>query len=152
MKKTLVLAGLLLASLAPLSSMAEEMRGEHPAYVHALSDLRAARWLIAHRAGDAVVADDEAQAIARIDESIQEIKHAAIDDGKDINDHPDVDAKLERKGRLHKAIELLKKVRKDLEQPEDNSSMRELQKRSLHHVDEAIKATHHVIVDLKMDN
>ncbi|MEO7105551.1 MAG: hypothetical protein ABIZ09_04185, partial [Rhodoferax sp.] len=36
---------------------------QHPAYLHALSDLRAARWLIAHRPGNAKVSGDEDVAI-----------------------------------------------------------------------------------------
>jgi hypothetical protein len=71
-------------------------------------------WLIEHRPGDASVSRDEDVAITRIDNAINEINRAAIDDGKDIKDHPQVDATLDRKGRLHRAEELLKKVHSDI--------------------------------------
>jgi hypothetical protein len=50
-------------------------------YLHALSDLRAGRSMLQHRPGDATVSANEELAIGAI-------KHAAIDDGKNIEDHP----------------------------------------------------------------
>ena len=42
-----------------------QYRAEHPAYLHALSDLRAARWLLSHRPGDLrVTVDEEARLTA----------------------------------------------------------------------------------------
>jgi hypothetical protein len=54
----------------------------HPAYLHALSDLREARFNVARRGGDPVMKWDEAVAIGAIDRAIKEIKEASIDDGK----------------------------------------------------------------------
>jgi len=76
-----LLAGLLLALALPFAVNAD-MPGKHPAYLHALSDLRTARWMLEHRPGDAAVSAREDVAVAEIDASINEIKHAAIDDGK----------------------------------------------------------------------
>lgn len=140
------LVPLLLAGLLPLVAMAD-LPGKHPAYLHALTDLRAARWLIEHRPGDAKVSGDEDVAIARINETIDEIKRAAIGDGKDLRDHPMVDAKLDHNGRLHRAEELLNKVHNDIAREEDDPLTRGLRDRSVQHLDEAIHATHQAIVD-----
>lgn len=138
---------LLFAAAIPLGAAAQDLPGKHPAYLHALTDLRAARWLIEHRPGDARVSADEDVAITRIDEAIGEIKHAAIDDGKDIHDHPPVDMHLDNRGRLHQAEELLRKVHSDIAREEDDPLTRGLRDRAVHHVDEAIGATHRAIVD-----
>jgi hypothetical protein len=121
----------------------------HPAYLHVLSDLREAQWLISHRAGDARVYANEDMALGEIQASLREIRQAAIDDGKNIDDHPPVDAKLDRKGRLHRAVELLHKARSDVAEEEDNRETRELQKRIVHHIDEATRATEHAIRDVE---
>src|SRR5580658_9461794 len=95
-------ATLSLLWLAPLAANAD-LPGKHPHYLHALSDLRTARWFIEHRPGDAAVSRHEDVAIVAIDRAIGEIEHAAIDDGKDIHDHPAIDTATGRPGRLHKA-------------------------------------------------
>jgi hypothetical protein len=132
--------------LAPLGALAD-VPGTHPYYLHALSDLRAARWLIEHRPGDARVSGDEDVAIARIDATINDIKQAAIDDGKNIQDHPPVDEKLDQKGRLHRANELLHKVHSDIAREEDDPLTRGLRNRAIHHLDGAIRATSAAIHD-----
>lgn len=141
------LVPLMFAMLIPLGAAAQDLPGRHPAYLHALTDLRAARWLIEHRPGDARVSADEDVAITRIDEAIREIKRAAIDDGKDIHAHPPVDAQLDNRGRLHRAQELLHKVHDDIAREEDDPLTRGLRDRAVRHVDEAMGATHHAIVD-----
>lgn len=141
------LVPLMFAMLIPLGAAAQDLPGRHPAYLHALTDLRAARWLIEHRPGDARVSADEDVAITRIDEAIREIKRAAIDDGKDIHDHPPVDTQLDHRGRLHRAEELLHKVHADIAREEDDPLTRGLRDRAVRHVDEAMGATHHAIVD-----
>src|SRR5579871_3067493 len=88
--------------------------GDHPYYLHALSDLRAARWMIQHRPGDWAQTVDETEAVRRIDAAINEIKKAAIWDGKDIEDHPHVDERPDHPGRLHAALDFLRKARQDI--------------------------------------
>src|SRR5271155_769122 len=106
MKKALLAA---VAGLSLLSGAAyADMPGKHPYYLHALSDLRAARWMLEHRSGDAAVSGHEDVAIQQIDGAIGDIKQASIDDGKDIHEHPNVDVPGDHPGRLHKAKELLK--------------------------------------------
>ncbi len=113
---------------------------DHPAYLHALTDLRAAR---AHlqRPDGGELREQEKKAIHEIDDAIGEIKKAAIEDGKDLNDHPPVDAHLEWGGRLRRALELLDKAHNDIAHEEDNGFAQGLQARALEHID---KAHHHV--------
>ena len=113
----------------------------HPAYLHALSDLRAARWMIEHRPGDWARMEDEIEAVRQIDAAINDIKKAAIDDGKDTSWRPVVDERPDHMGRLHEALEFLRKARADVAQEEDNTYARGLRNRSIGHIDAAIRAT-----------
>src|SRR6202000_3453344 len=106
---------------------------QHPAYLHALTDLRDARWNLEHRAGDAAVSSQEDVAIVETDRAIQEAKTAAMEDGKNIEDHPHEDAKINRAGRLHHALELLDKAKKDIAREEDNPETRDLRNRIVQH-------------------
>jgi hypothetical protein len=119
----------------------------HPAYLHALSDLRAARWLIEHRPGDWAQSDDEIAAVHQIDAAIGEIKRAALDDGKNINDHPHVDEYPEHRGRIRAALEFLRKARADISHEEDNAFANGLRNRSIGHIDHAIEAARRVFTD-----
>jgi hypothetical protein len=108
----------------------------HPEYLRALSDLRAAR---AHleRPDHGELKRQEKDAIHEIDETISAIKKASIDDGKDLNVHPPVDAKLDWPGRLHRAIELINKAHADIAKEEDNRFAQGLQQRAFEHLDKA---------------
>jgi hypothetical protein len=132
----------------PMAAIAD-LPGKHPAYLHALSDLRSARWMIEHRPGDAVVSRHEDIAITEIDKTIGEIKRAAIDDGKDIHDHPGVDVAADRPGRLHKALELLRKVHSDVAREEDDPMTRGLRDRAVGHIDVAIHETEKTLFDVE---
>jgi hypothetical protein len=138
-KLAIALFPLMLAGLAPLSASAQMLPGAHPGYLHALTDLRTARWFLYHQPGDAKVYADEDIGINEIDAAIGEIKKASIDDHKDLNDHPGVDVK-EHGSRLLKAIETLKAARHDVEGEEDNPQAKELRHRSLEHIDRAMHA------------
>ena len=130
-----------LVSLFTAYSSAKPAPGpSHPAYLHALSDLRDAR---AHlqRPDGGELRDQEKKAVHEIDEAINEIKKASIDDGKDLNDHVPVDASLDWRGRLHKSLELVNKAHNDVAREEDNSFAQGLQQRALEHID---KAHHHI--------
>jgi len=126
-----------------------DLPGRHPAYLHALTDLRTARWLLEHRPGDARVSAHEDQAIGAVDAAIGEIKRAAIDDGKDIHDHPALDAPPEYAGRLHRASEILHKTRNDVAREEDDPAVRGLRNRAVGHIDEAIRQTDRAIFDVE---
>jgi hypothetical protein len=142
-----LLVGGLLAAMSVAANA--DLPGKHPYYLHALSDLRAARWMLEHRPGDAAVSAQEDKAIIEIDAAIGEIKHAAIDDGKDLHDHPRVDAPNDRPGRLHKALELLRKVHSDVAREEDDPMVKGLRNRAVGHIDGAIHATETAVHDVQ---
>jgi hypothetical protein len=118
--------------------------GRHPAYLHALTDLRDARAHLEHFSSDPVDHEEE-HAIENIDKAINEIKRAAIMDGKDIQDHMPVDAHLNRSGRFHRALELLDKAKRDVSGEEDQPDTQGLQLRVIHHIDEAHHSVQHAI-------
>ena len=132
----LALAILALLLIPAYASAKPAAPREHPAYLHALTDLREAR---AHlqRPDGGELREQEKKAIHEINDAIAEIKKAAIDDGKDINDHAPVDARMDWTGRLHRAVELLNKAHNDVAQEEDNASAQGLQQRALEHIDKA---------------
>ena len=132
----LALAILALLLIPAYASAKPAAPREHPAYLHALSDLREAR---AHlqRPDGGELREQEKKAIHEINDAIAEIKKAAIDDGKDINDHAPVDARMDWTGRLRRAVELLNKAHNDVAQEEDNASAQGLQQRALEHIDKA---------------
>jgi hypothetical protein len=110
-----------------------------------LSDLRAARWMIEHRPGNWVQTQDEIAAVNRIDAAIGEIKKASIEDGKNLEDHPHVDEAVDHPGRLHAALDYLRKARKDISHDEDNMFAQGLQARAYGHIDGAIDAVKRAI-------
>jgi tetratricopeptide (TPR) repeat protein len=142
MKKSLFSVLSLLALTFVLSSCRVVVveGGAHPAYLRALSDLRLARAYLNKVTDSDVVAQEEADAVASINKAIGEIKKAAIEDGKNLKDHPVVDAALDRQGRFQKALELLKSARHDINKEEDNGNAEGLKDRALGHINNAINA------------
>ena len=118
---------------------------DHPAYIHALSDLRDARAHLDYLAPSERRDAEEQQAIQKIDDAINEIKRAAIDDGKNINEHMPVDVRSMRGDRYHKVLELLTAAHGDVTAEEDNPRTRGLQARVIAHIDEA----HHLVERLE---
>jgi hypothetical protein len=150
--KTLVKISLIAAALAmllPLASQKLLAEGHHPRYMHALSDLRFARALL-QRPNGGELGEQERDAVHEIDEAIHELKVAAIEDGKRLEDHEAVDPHWPWAGRLHKAREVLNRAIGDCSKEEDNPATQGLQARVLehlhkahHHVDEAIAIVEH---------
>jgi hypothetical protein len=144
MLKMVAAAGIALLMAAP--SWADNP-GKHPAYLHALSDLRDARAHLEQIGNDAVV-DEQVHALDHIDKAIGEIKKAAIMDGKNVADHVAVDAHLARTGRFHKALELLDKAKQDVSGEEDQPDTAGLQLRVLQHIEQARHSVVHAIEKL----
>jgi hypothetical protein len=130
------------ALTGPGIAKAQPVPGPHPAYLHALSDLRAARHYLNDGWAWAPVRHDDNEAIREIDAAINEIKRAAIDDGKGLNDPFSIDASLSPHDRFRKANELLWKAHNDVARAEDVPEARDLRNRALSHIDRA-----HDIVD-----
>jgi hypothetical protein len=139
--KIIALAGIALLGMSPTWA---DTAGKHPAYLHALSDLRDARAHLEQGSSNSI---DRAEmhAIENIDKAIGEIKTAAIMDGKNIQDHVPVDAKLDRPGRLHRARELLDKAHHDVSGEEDQPDTQGLQMRVIKHINEARNSVQHAI-------
>lgn len=144
----LSLAFALTATVA-LTGLTSFAQGKHPAYLHSLTDMRAARAHLEKAMGNAKGLVPEAKAIQQIDEAIADIKKAGIDDGKDLNDHPPIDAKLDKPGLRHRAIELIDKAHSDISKEEDNKFAQGLQQRSMGHLDKAKGFVEEALKDLK---
>ena len=119
---------------------------QHPAYLHALTDLRHARaWL--EKPARADVKFDEQRAIHEIDAAIGEIRQAAIDDGKPLDDHPPVDAGMKHHDRLKRAMDLLHQAARDIDEKEDNAFAKGLRNRANQHIRKAEKDVREAIHD-----
>ena len=109
----------LIAGLALGLSTAPALAQSHPHYTKALTDLHLARSLL--QAPDSGRAEGfEKTAIDDIDQAMSEIRHAAIDDGKPMDDHPPIDANVSHKDRLHEILALVEGAGRDLAVDEDD--------------------------------
>jgi len=142
----LLLLGTLGITAIPFTALAQAP-GRHPHYLHALSDLRNARWLLSQRADSRAEARDEDAAVFEIEKAYGEITRAAINDGKDMRAPAGIDVPPERAGRLHRALDILQQVRADVAREEDDPYTRGLRDRAVLHVDEAIHATQRALAD-----
>jgi hypothetical protein len=138
-----VIAAASLAFFSAAPSFADTP-GRHPAYLHALTDLRDARAHLEHLSSDPVD-HAEGRAIDNIDRAIDEIKRAAIMDGKNIQDHMPVDAHLLRRDRFRKAMELLNKAKQDVSGEEDQPDTQGLQLRVVNRINAALHDVNHAI-------
>ncbi len=143
--KTTMVVTVMAGAMVPATAKAQgwgQVPGPHPAYIHALSDLRAARHYLADGWAWGPVRHDDDMAIREIDAAIARIKQAAIDDGKSLNDPFPIDAHLGPQDRFRKANELLFSAHNDLDRAEDVPQSRGLRNDALRHIDHA-----HQIVD-----
>jgi hypothetical protein len=131
-------------------SLSADTPGRHPHYLHALSDLRFARFLL-NRPEEWNVWVDQKEATNRIDKAIGEIKRASIDDHKNLNDHPAPDPSWNRVGRLHKVEELLASVERDLNFEEDDYAALGWRAAAIQHVHQAREAAHKALIDEHRD-
>ena len=140
----------LAAAIAP-SAMNADTPGRHPAYLRARSNLRGAQFLLRVREEPNVTrhlveADHETEA------AIGEIDRAAVLDHKDIDDHPRIDLRLERRERFRKIVELLRTARADLGREEDNGRARGWRDAAYQHIDQALEHVHKASIDLHWDH
>lgn len=115
----------------------------HPKYLHAMSDLRMAYWLIAHRERmDLPARDEERHAMIEIRRAYQDLKDAAIVDEKDIDAQPPADTNFyDHRGRLHRAHDYLAEAKDYVQGEEDDPEARGLRQRALHDINVAIQWT-----------
>lgn len=129
-------------TLLPMAAHAQWWQ-HHPAYLHAMSDLREAYWLVDHRdSRDPIAKDEERRAAGAIRAAYQSLKDASIMDNKNIGDQPPPDMNFEqRRGRLHKAMDLLRDAHNEVNREEDDPAARGFKQRALGQIDRAAAAT-----------
>jgi hypothetical protein len=110
--------------------------GAHPAYLHALSDLRMARALLSGWSSP-FISQQMQDAVSEIERAIRDISEAAISDGKNIDDHPPIDAGIDNRNRLVRAHEILNKAYADIDERETNKADMALRSRALGHISKA---------------
>jgi hypothetical protein len=124
--------------------------GRHPAYLHARTDLRTAQWLMRVH-DDPDVMRRIQQADHEIDGAIHEMDVAARFDHKNLNEHPPIDAKLDRRGRFRKVMELLQRARADIAGEEDDPSAIGWRDLAYRHIDAAMNFVRRAAHDLQME-
>lgn len=131
-----IVPALLLGLCVALIPNSAPAQNRHPAYLRALADLRSAR---AHLQGPdrGEMHKAEQEAVTQIDQAMDEIRRASIDDGKGPNDHEPIDTKMDPGTRLHHAMELLDRAGRDIAESEDNQSAKDLQQRAYEHIRKA---------------
>ncbi len=137
LQKLLLAASVL--SILLLLTASTPTGAQTPRYLHALSNLRMARaWLQAD--GRPQYAAERHRAIDEIDRAIGEIKHAARDDGKNLNFQPPPSSGGNPSAPLHSAMKLLDEARQDIADTPDQPGNVGLQVRALQHIDGARSA------------
>ena len=145
--KSLAILALTVAACAP--ALADEY-GMHPFYLHAISDLRAAAWQVDHRRPeDGQISQDEKIVHDELAAAIGELERAAYTDGKSADWQPPPDAMLNRDGRLHAAVDLLRKAHADVARQEDDPRARGAQQRALQHMELAERTAERAIGDVR---
>lgn len=136
------LTAAIVALVLPLAAHAQWWQ-HHPKYLHAMSDLRTAYWLIQHHDPmDPPQGDEERRAMKAIRYAYQALKDASIMDDKDIDAQPPADMTwYDHRGRLHHALDLLKDAHEDVKGEEDDPAARGLRREASHRIEDAIHAT-----------
>lgn len=126
-------------------------QGRHPRYLRARTDLRRAQ-LFARVKEEPNVSRNLEAAAREIEAAIKEIDNAAVLDRRDLMDRPPIDARLARKDRFRKIVDLLRSARADIEHEEDNPNARGWRDAAFRHIDEALNAVHRAATDAKLDH
>jgi hypothetical protein len=137
---------LVVALTVPVAAQAQWWE-RHQGYLHAMSDLRTAYWLIAHHeTNDPEVNQPERSALVDIRYAYQFLRDAAITDDKNIDDQPPSDAvAYDFRGRLHRASDLLQDAYDRVNREEDDPAAVGLRNRALHNIDKAVRSTNRAI-------
>lgn len=122
-----------LIAVATMIFLAAPSRGQEPKYLHALSNLRAARgWINSdHRPG---TKDARRDAVKEIDRAIDEVKKAAHEDGKSTEFTPPPHGDADPWAPLRTAVHLLDDAYGDVKYGRDIPENAGLQARALEHI------------------
>lgn len=124
----------------------------HPRYLHARTDLRTAEFILHDMRLEPNVMRHVRTAEAEIGHAIHEIDHAAVLDGKDLNDHPRIDTHLDRRGRFREVMRLLNAARGDIGREEDNPNANRWRDVAFRHIDVAVEEMRRAARDLHFDH
>ncbi|MGB7759778.1 MAG: hypothetical protein WBL61_08120 [Bryobacteraceae bacterium] len=127
------------------------LAGRHPRYLHARTDLYTALLLLRVHDEPNVMRHVH-QADWEIDQAIREIDHAAVIDHRDLENNPPIDHSLDRPGRFHKSLELLRAARADIGREEDNPRAIGWRDAAYRHIDAAIEQIRRAVRDLHFDH
>ena len=119
-----------------LLALAMPAQAQHPAYLHALSNLRQARALLQtdSRPG---FREEKNRALDEIDRAIREVRMAVREEGRDSRWSPPPATQGDPDRPLRSAMTLLDEAHGDVARGVDTSDYRGLQDRALRHIDEA---------------
>ena len=131
MKKVFFLS-LSLFFLSAVLIFGQEKKEEHPRYLSALSDSKSCRFMIEHSLKTWKKTKGEEDAVIQINQAIEAIKKAGIDDKKD--DHPKATEFENDIARLKKVVEVLKLTKADVEKAMEVVNKIELRKEVLGHI------------------
>jgi len=112
----------------------------HPGYLHAMSNLRMAYWLLEHRdPSDPEMYRDERATMGDIRNAYQELKDASIIDDRDIDEQPPAQTNYyDHRGRLYHALDLLREARNDISREEEDPAARGLRNKAIMHINYGI--------------
>ncbi len=123
---------------------ATQAHAQYPMYLHAISDLRSARWYLQQDTRREFVGLRE-HAIDEMSRAINDMKQAAIDDGKNPWRTPPPQSGGNMGAPIHSALRLVIEARNDVGRGSDAPGNRGLQMRSLRHIDEAHRALNEIL-------
>jgi len=136
------LIAVIAGALIPAAADAQWWR-RHPAYLHAMSNLRKVFWLLRHRGpADPMARDEENVALRETRAAYQELLNAAIMDDYDIDARPPATMNwYDHRGRLHHVVDLLRETQVLLEREEEDPAASGLRDRAIAHIKLAARAT-----------
>ena len=111
----------------------------YPTYAHALYNLRAARRMLVHMPGNWQKPAEEPEAVKQIEDAINEIIRAGIDDGKGMEINPPADEYPDHIGHLKTAYNLLRTAREDVANGEEDAHTHSLSGLTYTFIDEATR-------------
>jgi hypothetical protein len=118
-------------------------QAQEPHYLHALSDLRTARDYIQFDKGR--YGGDRHLAVEEINKAIDEIKHAAWDDGKNTQFAPPAQGVTTGWAPMHQAVNWMVRARTDVAEGIDTPQNQGLRDRALFHIKRALEMVNNLI-------
>jgi hypothetical protein len=127
-----------------LFALATPAQAQHPAYMHALANLRQARSLLQSDTRPGTAADRDF-ALREIEAAMHEIRTAVREEGRDPHFTPPPAIAGDPDRPIRSALTLLNEAREDVARGTDEYDSRGLQLRALRHIQEARRAMSHAL-------